>query len=121
MSDAQECVEAVVTAYDGMNIRFSHNDTEEFVERLDRSTGVKVLRVIELLEQFGHRLGMPHSRNIGGGLFELRVRGKEEVRLFYVFRQSEVVIVHGFLKKSQKIPLKELSKAEARASRVDGE
>ena len=41
-------------------------------------------RLVELLKEFGPNLRMPYSRAIGGGLFELRPRGREGIgRVFY--------------------------------------
>ena len=37
------------------------------------------VRLTEMLEEFGLDLRMPHSRALGGGLFELRPRGKEGI------------------------------------------
>ncbi len=43
-------------------------------------------RIVELLMEFGPNLRMPHSRAMGGGLMELRPRGKEGIRrVFYCF------------------------------------
>ena len=44
-------------------------------------------RLTELLEEFGLDLRMPHSRAMGGGLFELRPRGREGIaRIFYCMK-----------------------------------
>ncbi len=60
-------------------------------------------RMVELLMEFGPDLRMPHSRSIGGGLFELRPRGREGIgRVFYCFVVNRrVVILHAFVKKTQ--------------------
>ena len=60
-------------------------------------------RMVELLMEFGPNLRMPHSRAMGGGLFELRPRGREGIgRVFYGFVVSQrVVILHAFVKKTQ--------------------
>lgn len=87
---------------------------ERFISSLDKQTIAKVLRTIDLLEEFAHRLGMPHSKKVAKGLFELRVRGKQEVRIFYTFDHSVVYLLHGFIKKSPKTPSKELRAAIAK-------
>ena len=53
--------------------------------------------------EFGPNLRMPHSRAMGGGLFELLPRGQEGIgRVFYCFVISPpAVILHAFVKKSQ--------------------
>ncbi|MBI4437898.1 type II toxin-antitoxin system RelE/ParE family toxin [Candidatus Uhrbacteria bacterium] len=98
-----------------MEIRFFHTEIEQFIATLEKSTIAKVLRTFDLLETFGYRLGMPHSKKIDTSLFELRIRGVQEVRFLYTFRKGEIVIVlHGFVKKSQKLALKERKLAQQR-------
>lgn len=49
---------------------------EKFIQSLEEFTIAKILRTIDLLEKFGIRLGMPHSKRVSSKLFELRIRGK---------------------------------------------
>jgi phage-related protein len=84
---------------------------ERFISSLDKQTIAKVLRTLDLLEEFGHQLGMPHSKNVAKGLFELRTRGRQEVRIFYAFHKGQAYLLQGFIKKSQKTPKKELETA----------
>jgi phage-related protein len=73
-------------------------------------------RLVELLMEFGPNLRMPHSRAMGGGLFELRARGREGIgRALYCFVVGRrVVILHAFVKKTQETPEKELRIARRR-------
>lgn len=82
-----------------------------FIGGLDDSTIAKVLRDIDLLEQYGSQLGMPHSKRIATNLYELRVRGKVEIRIFYTFHNDSAYLLHAFKKKNQKIPVKEIKLA----------
>ncbi len=84
---------------------------ESFFESLNAKEIAKVIRTIELLEEFGNDLGMPHSRHLSNGLLELRVRGTREIRIFYCFHKNKVVLLHACIKKTQKTLEKELSKA----------
>lgn len=84
---------------------------EEFIGSLEKQTIAKTLRTIDLLGHFGHKLSMPHSKKVAKQLFELRVRGKQEVRIFYKLEGSTAVLLHAFVKKSQKTPKKELKTA----------
>lgn len=70
--------------------------------------------------EFGPNLRMPHSRAMGGGLFELRPRGSEGIgRAFYCFVVNKcVVILHAFIKKMQETPEKELRIARRRMKEV---
>lgn len=93
---------------------------EKFIDSLPKSPHSKLIRELDLLEEYGVRLGMPHSRSIGGGLFELRVRGKIDVRAFYVFAKgSRIYLLHGFLKKRQATPKRELAIALERKKEVE--
>lgn len=84
---------------------------EKFIATLEKPTIAKVLRTIDLLERFGYQLGLPHSKKMKSNLFELRVRGQQEVRIFYTFKKGEIILLHGFIKKSQHIPQCEFKQA----------
>ena len=102
-----------------MDIQIFHPQTRDFISSLEEVTIGKVFRSFDLLEKFGHMLGMPHVKHLGHGLSELRIQGKQEVRLFFVFRETQVVVLHGFIKKSMQIPLKELRLARTRLQTLD--
>ncbi len=91
-----------------MKINLFDSGVETFISSLEKLTVAKVLRTIDLLEIFGSSLGLPHSKKIKNKLYELRIRGKQEVRIFYTFYRDEAVLLHGFLKKSRQIPGKEI-------------
>lgn len=84
---------------------------EEFIDKLDEGTKSKVLRILELLEEYGPALRMPYSKKISSNLFELRVRGKIEIRIFYAFKQNLIYPLHAFVKKTQTTPRRELETA----------
>ena len=84
---------------------------ESFINSLDKPSIEKVARTINLLEKFGNRLSMPHSKHIESNLSELRIRGKQEVRIFYCFGIKGAYLLHGIVKKSQKTPSREIVQA----------
>lgn len=102
-----------------MQIKIFDSILEQFIQSLEKATIAKVLRTIDLLERFGHQLGMPHSKKIGAALFELRVRGQQEIRIFYTFQNNTIVLLHGFIKKSQRIPKRELHTAHQKLLTLD--
>lgn len=77
-------------------------------------------RIVELLIEHGPNLRLPHSRAFGGGLFELRPRGKSGIgRVFYCFLMGRrVVVLHVFIKKSQQTPEHELKIARKRMKEI---
>ena len=93
-----------------MEIRFN-NDIEKFIASLEKPSIAKVLRTIDLLERFGRQLGPPHSKKVRSDIFELRIRGQQEVRVFYIFQTGGAVLLHGFVKKSRKTPKREVERA----------
>lgn len=85
---------------------------ESFIASLEKPTQAKVIHKIDLIEDYGHKLGMPHVKKIKSSLYELRIRGQQEVRIFFTFHQSQIVLLHGFVKKSQEIPPREIKMAK---------
>lgn len=85
-----------------------------FINSLDISTRSRTLRLIDLLEDYGHRLGLPYSKKISRDLYELRARGKNHIRIIYAFIDNEIYLLHGFRKKTSKIPKKEIELAQNR-------
>ncbi|HYG84471.1 MAG TPA: type II toxin-antitoxin system RelE/ParE family toxin [Verrucomicrobiae bacterium] len=92
---------------------------KDFIDKLPKIPSTKLGRQLDLLEEFGSDLGMPHVKSLGDGLLELRVRGKQEVRVFYAFVVGrKIILLHGFIKKTQETPKKELDIARRRQSEV---
>jgi phage-related protein len=87
------------------------DSVKTFLSSLQNMEIAKVLRTVELLQEFGNNLGMPHSRHMAGGLLELRIRGTREIRIFYCFHKNKAVLLHACIKKTQKTLDKELAKA----------
>jgi len=77
-------------------------------------------RTLELLMEFGPALRMPHSRALGGGLFELRFSGREgSGRAFYCYAPGEkVIILHAMAKSTRATPARDLRVARARMKEV---
>lgn len=96
----------------------------EFLKTLAPKEKAKVIREIDLLEEFGPALIYPHTRRMEGdknqGLHELRPQlGTNAFRIFYFAAPAEggggkYVLVHGFRKKTQKTPEKEAATARRR-------
>jgi phage-related protein len=72
------------------------------------------------MEVYGPDLGMPHTRAMGDGLFELRLKAAEGIaRVFYCTTVGKkIVILHQFIKKTDKTPPKELTIARRRMKEI---
>lgn len=89
----------------------------DFIDAQDKPTRVKFTKLFDLLQIYGPQLMMPYARNLTIGMYELRLRGKNEVRVFYISiarEQRKVVLLHAFKKRTQKLPEKELAIARVR-------
>ena len=77
-----------------MEIRISDTSLEKFIKSLQKPTIAKGLRNIDLLEEFGEKLGPPHTKKVSARLFELRIPGKQEIRILYSFRKPQIFLLH---------------------------
>ena len=69
--------------------------------------------------QFGWPLGMPLVRNMGGGIWEVRIRLENRIaRVLFVLEGSTMVLLHGFIKKSQATPQADLELAKDRLKQL---
>ena len=86
----------------------------EFLEGLPKKHRIKALRSLQLLEEFGEDLTEPDTKYIEAGIFELRIQFASDIsRIFYFFwHEDKIVVTNGFIKKSQKLPARELEKAK---------
>lgn len=84
----------------------------EFIDELPPLLQARVHRTINLLEAHGHALRIPSSRPVAQGLYELRILGKVHVRLFYFFHKKRAIILHGTLKKQNKLSVRDIAYAE---------
>jgi len=93
---------------------------EEEILLLPAGFLARFLRYAERMEVYGPDLGMPHTRAMGRGLFELRIKAAEDIaRVFYcTLVGRQVVMLHQFTKKSEKTLRKELEIARRRLEEV---
>ena len=62
------------------------SEVEKKILSLPNGLLARYLRLTDLMLEFGSNLGMPHTRSLGDGLFELRVKGKEGIaRVFFLY------------------------------------
>jgi len=69
--------------------------------------------------QFGWPIGMPLARKMSEKLWELRSHISSGIaRTFFTVYGGKIVLLHGFVKKAQKTPSKELSIAKRRLTKL---
>ena len=86
---------------------------DEFLDDLQPKLRGKVEKWVEKLEQEGPDLPRPFADLVSGKIRELRIRfGSDNCRLLYFFFGKRVIITHGFMKKTEKVPVGEIERAE---------
>ena len=88
----------------------------DFLDSLPRKHRAKAIWEIELLAVQGIGLTLPYARHIDGELWELRIKFSSDIsRIFYfVATKSKIVLLHGFVKKTDKTPPGEIDIARKR-------
>ena len=83
----------------------------EFPKEDRRHLGLALLRVQE-----NWPVGMPLCKSLGSGLWEIRcsLSGNRIARLIFCLQNNEIFVLHGFIKKTGKIPQADLDLARAR-------
>lgn len=71
--------------------------------------------------EFGWPIGMPVCRPMKDGLYEVRTNLSDRriSRVLFCFRCEKMVLLHGFIKKSQQTPKPDLDLAKKRKREVD--
>ena len=87
-----------------------------FIESLNVKAKSKIIDALNLLEEFGVLLTKPHSKKVvNTQLWELRVVGKDNIRIFYIAQSGKsFLLLHGFIKKTRKTEKREIKTAEQR-------
>lgn len=87
----------------------------DFLDSLGPKEKAKVLRTIQLLREFGPMLPEPHKKHLVDDIQELRTSlGNNIFRvMLFHFEGDKIVLLHGFQKKTQKTPPREIRRAKA--------
>lgn len=90
---------------------------EKWLNDIPADIKARIINIVDLLVENGpQNVREPYVKHVKGKLFEIRAKGKDGIaRVFYfTLTGQQIVLLHGFIKKTQKIPDKELETATAR-------
>ena len=92
----------------------------EWLLKLDRENRQTIGKDIQKVE-FGWPIGMPYSKPLGHGLYEIRssISDKRIARVIFSIKNNRMPLLHGFVKKSQKTPQTDLDLAKKRKKEID--
>ena len=91
-------------------ITYYSDNLQEDILNLPKGIQARFLLLADRMELYGPNLGMPHTKALKGGLFELRLKAADGiVRVFYFTLSGyEIKMLHCFVKKTEKTPDREL-------------
>ncbi len=101
-------------------ITFFNDKVEAQTLKLPTGILANFLHIAEMIENMGPNLGKPYVGRLDSGLYEIRAKGKEGIArsVYCTLKKREIVILHTFIKKSEKTPKKELDLAKKRMKEV---
>lgn len=90
-----------------------NNPTRKFIESLQNKQRRKVIRILTYIQEYGLITVIPHiKKQSGTKLWEIRILGEDNIRILYVAVMIDsILLLHGFIKKSQETPQKEINTA----------
>lgn len=90
----------------------------EWLKDFDKSERKIIDRDIKYI-QYTWPWKMPLIKPLGGGLMEIRSKLKDrQVRIFFILHEGAIILLHGFVKKTQKTPNNEIDIAQKRAKQI---
>jgi phage-related protein len=101
---------------------YSEAVQEEIIDLPD-TLAARYIVLTRRMVALGPNLGEPHTKAFGDGLFELRLKGAEGIaRVFFcTLIGKRIVMLHSFIKKSDRTPKRELAVAESRLKEIKHE
>jgi phage-related protein len=101
-------------------ISYYNEAVREAVDGLPLGLRARYAALTERMKVAGANLGEPHTDAMGSGLFELRLKSQEGIaRVMYcTLVGRRIVMLHSFIKKTQKTPLGDLEIARSRLKEV---
>ncbi len=102
------------------SLLFFNASVQAEIEGWPAGINASFVRITEQMVESGPNLGLPYTRPFGDGLFEIRAKGEEGIgrAFFCTLIGRRIVILHGFIKKTQQTPAKELKLARKRLKEV---
>ena len=107
------------------NIEFFNDKVKKDTLSFPKGILANLLHILDIIQELGPDIGLPYTKALGNGLFEIRAKGQEGIgRVIFCYsvkERNEIVILHSFIKKTNKIPKKELEIALKRKKELEDE
>ena len=101
-------------------ITYYSESVQEQILDLPDTLAARYVVLTRRMVAIGPNLGEPHTKAFGDGLFELRLKGAEGIaRIFFcTLMGKRIVMLHSFIKKSDRTPRRELDVAYSRLKEI---
>jgi phage-related protein len=107
------------------NIQYYKNSNnnspiKEWLDELDNEPKAEIFRIFTLLQKYGIELGLPFARPLEQKIYEVRAKDKSGIYrvLYFAHKDKTFVMLHGFQKKTQATPRRELEIAIKRKKEI---
>ena len=87
------------------------NPIKDFINSLENKQKIKVFHIFKLIIEYGINSIPQHIKKLAGTpLWEIRILGKDNIRILYIIpRKETILLLHGFIKKTQRTNPKEIN------------
>jgi phage-related protein len=101
-------------------INYYSETVQKQIMELPDTLAARYIVLTRRMIALGPNIGEPHAKAFGGGLFELRLKGAEGIArvLFCTLVGKRIVMLHSFIKKSERTPTREREVAETRMKEI---
>lgn len=101
-------------------INYFNDVVAEGILALPDTLAARYVVLTRRMNALGPDLGEPHTKALGDGLFELRLKAAEGIaRVFFCTAPGRrIVMLHSYVKKSQRTPAREMRLAKARFKEI---
>lgn len=101
-------------------ISYYNQVVQKETQLLPKSIRAKFIAILDKMLEYGPDLGLPFTKAMGKGLFEIRAKGQEGIArgMFCTISNNTILILHVFIKKTEATPKKELDLAIKRMKEV---
>ena len=105
-------------------VHFINHTAEKEIEDFSPDLQARFLHIVDLLIEFSpYHVSLPHVRFIEDKIWEMRLKGKDNIArcLYFLASQKKIIIVHSFIKKTQETPRKAIKIAKERMKGIQND
>ena len=93
---------------------------EEWLSTIPKTAFTKLVRNMKLLKEFNLTLKEPYVKPLGDKLYEIRAKDTNGIYrvIYFAYTGKRFIMLHGFTKKTQKTPSRDLKLSKKRMEEI---